>query len=562
MITISPGQAMLIIIENTQKQIERMKTSQDTKDSKSIKDKDIHDLEIFLEKCKKNYLSKTDEKSGFNKELVNIIHEGIGRGFLNNKEYKVSTEYRIIDEDASRRYFETHLAYETLKHHLKNLNMAQLEQYYQSMIANIPNFMIANYEEMLYGITLSDEGTEFCDAITKIKSNDYYKGFDVNDRKKMELLIKACVMSRLLSSFQDFANDPLKINIYGKGYYSQSQRGRMQKFAQDDVASKYLGLMRSYMPVPRADIAFDPTDSTSSYVRIADTNIFDEKASWIKEHFDELLHPYSSSISGLMLLQLRAISFLNDNKRLEYKTAKELGDFLRLFSSLLLYNSGGHSFHEFFAVLKLKEVKKEFNFMNDFETINLNHLLYENNKQAFNIALKDSIKYNNHILAKNKIHESITTRQFNLKKTNKVIKENKQPDLKLFQSNTPLDEVQENLRLINKDWKWQQEKEWVVIPQANGTFICHVPVYSKAQGDELLKAFNPILQDVKSSIATTVSMLTLEGHPVSTLYKKDEPRHEAYLTLIGVTPANLKELLSSKDKFSQISLPKIKTFSK
>jgi hypothetical protein len=64
-------------------------------------------------------------------------------------------------------------------------------------------------------------------------------------------------------------------------------------------------------------------------------------------------------------------------------------------------------------------VRKEFNSLKGFETINMTNLFYEENKAAFNIALQNAIGYNNKMLEKSKLHTAITTQKTNLKPTEK-----------------------------------------------------------------------------------------------------------------------------------------------
>lgn len=47
--------------------------------------------------------------------------------------YEVSFSYQVINNDASRRYFETHLAYNTLKYGLEKFELSELEAYFNEL---------------------------------------------------------------------------------------------------------------------------------------------------------------------------------------------------------------------------------------------------------------------------------------------------------------------------------------------------------------------------------------------------------------------------------------------
>jgi hypothetical protein len=419
MLTISPGQALLIIIDEVQKQLALMKKPQ-TNTAKDVKSThtadDIHRLEVFLEKCKVNYLSRP-YKNGQRIE-PDEIHDLIRKGQKYLINFNVSFEPKIINEDASRRYFETHLAYETIKENIDQLDLAKLKKHYETLMVFLPSNIQNSLNEFLTGKRRpADQWIEIMDALKKINAADYYlkllpkkskKHFDIHEtfslknKEKMELLIKILPITALLSQ----KTECLPLKIYGTGYYHEDNRGRREKdTAQDTVFSQYLGLVKSYMPIPNFDIAKDPKKATS--LRITDRFDFDTKAIWLQKHFSEFRHPFSASISGIMLLQMRSVAFLHAQKKLLYNTAEELGAYLRLFTSLFLYNSGGHSFYEFFAVLELDAIEQGLNFIKDFNTINMTHLFYEQNQKAFDSSLKRTIEYNNHLLNKRKLNEEI-----------------------------------------------------------------------------------------------------------------------------------------------------------
>ena len=363
--------------------------------------------------------------------------------------YTISIDYKIIDNDPSRRYFETHLAYHTLQTSLKNLNLEEVESHYssfQNLIADSPitkkifdDLIHSRVDELEKNTNLcpSDKNIikEYSDllsklnisyAISKLKSenemqkksitekdleksiNEFkmgspYKQFSAEDRRKMELLALVSLTCSLIS--KDIVSLP--IDIYNEGYYIAKNRGRIEKQDQAEVKSNHLGLMRNYMPVPRNDIAYSET--TLANQRVADRYTFNPEAKWVKEVFSRLVHPFSCSISGIMLGHHRAFKFLKDSNQLIIDSEQKYVNYLKTLISFLLYNSGGHTFYEFTFPLSLPEIKEAFSFINNFDKINKEQLFFYGNEEAFEKSLEETIFYNKIILNKARVHQSLLT---------------------------------------------------------------------------------------------------------------------------------------------------------
>ncbi len=97
-----------------------------------------------------------------------------------------------------------------------------------------------------------------------------------------------------------------------------------------------------------------------------------------------------------MLVQLRVLKYLQNESRAAFTNLEKTLNYIKCFSSILLYNSGGHSFHEFLSVLSVPEVKESFGFDN----INEETLLLDSNRKAFEQSLMDTIAYNKTILVR------------------------------------------------------------------------------------------------------------------------------------------------------------------
>ena len=75
-----------------------------------------------------------------------------------------------------------------------------------------------------------------------------------------------------------------------------------------------------------------------------------------------------------------------------------MGKFSQLYISSMLFYSGGHSLYEFTAPLSLKDVRKEFKSIEDFDKIGLKSMFFTDNDIAVESALQDASSYNKSIL--------------------------------------------------------------------------------------------------------------------------------------------------------------------
>jgi len=373
-IKISVGQALLLLID---------------KYKNSPKSREV-------ERLKKLYLSgpSNAEDRLFIKSLMQdfALHH-----------YAVSDDAPTINSDPARRYFETHLAYESLKNSIGELNADDLNAHVNSLYHLVPPAMKDKVDKVLEG-KIDDKKLllymEYADSLNKINSRQYYADFSEDDRKKIVLLIKSSFLSM---SIVDAVKAPL--DLYGADIFKSDRRGKVLKADQEQVTSQHQGLMQPHMPVPKNDIAF--SDSEFLYLRGVDQSSFNHNAEWVKQNFELLMHPFANAISGTMLCQLRAFKLLANNNTLRFDDNQKMGAYLKCLISHLLYHSGGHSLHEFLSVLALPEVPLAFWFVDDFRNLNQKGLFYDNNKHSFDRALEAAIKYNSIILKKARVNQSV-----------------------------------------------------------------------------------------------------------------------------------------------------------
>ena len=371
--TISPGQGLLLLIDHYK--IDQTK----------------------VDRLKKLYLSGA-ETTADAEEIKELLKDPV------LSSYKVSFEATTINEDATRRYFETHLAYESLTHGLSKIDHGELKAHADNLYAMIPADKKAEIEHVLNGeIRPQDDNLfkEYADYINKIRRGEMFPDLSDTERKKVELLVK--------SSFLGVVNawyTPMPLNIYGTGIYSEANKGKEMVKGQDSTRNQNLGLMKGHMPLALDDIA--RSDKEIPYLKPSDQAAFVEHAQWVKSNFGKMVHPFSNSISGTMLCQLRASAKLRDEGHGVFTNSGErMGQFSQLLISAMTFTSGGHTLDEFTAPMSLDSVRDEFCTTPGFDKINLESMFRTGNEEALDAALKDTIQYNKTLLMRQALHAKI-----------------------------------------------------------------------------------------------------------------------------------------------------------
>lgn len=173
------------------------------------------------------------------------------------------------------------------------------------------------------------------------------------------------------------------------------------------------GLLFSHAPTFASDSArsikpFNWSKSSDSYYVI--------ESEWCTKNFNEYMHPFSASVSGVMLCLLRALNNLMTNHNLFiFDSDEELKNFIRCFISLMIFQTGGHTIHEALYPFSIEEVKKAFPDFN-LKDISEANIFLLNNEEAFNNALIDTFIYNEHLTKKESLNKQLTEHQSILKK--------------------------------------------------------------------------------------------------------------------------------------------------
>jgi|GEM_PF-2648255 len=375
MITISVGQALLILMG---------------------KYKD--DLPMF-ENIKKLYL-----RGAATQEDLSAIERLIAQSSNSElNDYSISLDVAVMNEDTTRRYFESHLAYETLKESVDELSMGSLLDFCLESINLCEESHLYEEDIMdLHAVLAGNiEGHQYSDTLKKIIGGETFKDFKVSEQYKINLL----VMSSYITTSVCYYKRGLPLSIYGKVYFKESDRGRIEKLHQRHVKSSYYGIMKSTMPCPRNDIIIN--EKPFSFVRPPERYTADEDALWVIENSAQLVHPFVTSISGTMLTQLRVFKYLSLSDAFPFNNDKIFLLYIKNFISALLFNLGGHGLQEFLGPLALPKVQEAFSHLESFKHITIQKIFYENNKKAFEKALADTLVFSDILLKKKKLMQSI-----------------------------------------------------------------------------------------------------------------------------------------------------------
>ena len=186
-------------------------------------------------------------------------------------------------------------------------------------------------------------------------------------------------------------NASLPIPIHNAGYYQDHHRGRRTRTESNEKKTRHYGLIRPHAPLPCSDIAYMPT--INAYSKPSERMTFDVHAAFPRYLFSQAVHPFSTSLSGTMLFQLRVLKRLSERGLFNFQDAKALMPWLQALISLLLFHSGGHSLCEFMTVFAFNDVQNAFTQLPGFTKINLQTLFRDNNGTAFNTALNETLWY-------------------------------------------------------------------------------------------------------------------------------------------------------------------------
>lgn len=226
-------------------------------------------------------------------------------------EFQISKAPEDITHDSSRRYFETHLAYETLSSKLEKLTPAEINQHLDAVKGTAYSSYADLYEEVLQGEYSPSDTTEreYADYLTKLQKKEIFAEFTEEQRQKISAIVSAAFVAMIVASQGPHL---LPLDIYGEGIYLE--RGKATKENQSKTTTSALGLLQSSDPVPLDDPA--RMTQIQEFLKPSEQSTYDPNAQWVKDNFSRLVHPFSNSISGTMLCQIRALAKIQELKKL------------------------------------------------------------------------------------------------------------------------------------------------------------------------------------------------------------------------------------------------------
>ncbi|CAM2881638.1 ankyrin repeat domain-containing protein [Legionella worsleiensis] len=481
----------------------------------------------LLMELKRLYLegTKNDEEREFIKEMTQV--------FL-DKHFSVQSDPKTISEDPIRRYFETNLAYFILQNKAESLAHAQLEQFTQNLqqrLFSLPEF---NHEKrikvecILKGNMdknlLNKYELEYAELIHKLLTQNYY-GLSEKACKNLYQIASSTILATLNTQI----DKSMPIDIYSDSIFTMGMdgRGRIIKEGQDEVRTTAKGLMKSTSPLPMYHDVVNPVEEHykqeefSPFQRSVDQADFMIESGWCQHLFSRQTQPYSNGISSTTLALIRNIilqkrlgnPYFNDNFK----------EYLSIFSSLMIYNSGGHSFFEIFEVLKLSFCKElldtNVELFNALEDDSLMYkVLYLDHQQEFEFALQETQRFTQILLNKKLLNAQIKKKnEGDMELISRPLTHAKLESIHHAVLNFSAGELVKVLEKHLEDVDIPNQKGWsplMVASQLGKTEHVRVLLKAGANIKKKVGGFSPLELAIKGEKFDTVKVLLNAGAPV------------------------------------------------
>lgn len=351
--------------------------------------------------------TKNEEEKGFVRKITQL--------FL-DKNFNVKPDPKTVSDDPGRRYFETNLAYYILQSKAESLATIQLEKFTQNLkkrLFSLPGIdpqQRLKAEKILKGdmddTLLNKYELEYAELTHKLLKQDYH---GLSEKACKNLYQIAC--NTILATLNTQIDKSMPLDIYSDSIFSMGMdgRGRVVKGSHDEVRTTAKGLMKSTSPLPMYDDLVNPVtkdysrDEFSPIQRSSDQAGFMIESEWCQHLFSRQTQPYANGISSTTLAQIRNIILQKRVGNPYFKGGFQ--QYISAFSSLMIYNSGGHSFFEIFEVLKLslcKELLDEEAELSEAlkQDRLMSKVLYHDHREEFESALKATQSYTQTLLQK------------------------------------------------------------------------------------------------------------------------------------------------------------------
>lgn len=330
------------------------------------------------------------------------------------QDYNITISIHDINNDPTRRYFESHFAKGILDNEIGKLSWTKVNQFLrplEQMFFNVAPQSIdyptgeRDYKHAKEGKYKGDHPSfiEYSTIISRVE-HDY-----PNLSNHQQNLIKTLFATAFISTLDcEVLGALVPVHIYGQGIFSKESRGVHPKgAAQSSSRTSGKGIMKSTMPLSRDDLLF--TNDELGQVRAPDRSVYDQSAAWLDLLTQGKVHPFVNSVSGTVLAILRVCVLLKRKKDLPFEDMQEINNFMRCMICSLIYTSGGHSMIEFVFPMFMQNMKNAMHDIDGFDEITLESFYIDGNEAAFDAALEKAIEYNHQLLKHNAIHQDITS---------------------------------------------------------------------------------------------------------------------------------------------------------
>ena len=322
----------------------------------------------------------------------------------------------VINNDPTRRYFESYLAYLIIKDSFSMLDLADIHRLREILIAKLKpasqalvQVFKADYNtaytnrEKLNSILGCDEECNILEKIELAYSatvGSEQIEFTLAEKEKIWSIMGCFRLCYLL--VQEDAR--LTQGIYDEGFYHEKSKGRKPIDYSDDapiISANTLGILKSRMPLPMYDGLFI---KNLQQLPLKSTDLFTFNLSHAapQAQFAQFTHPFVTSVSGSMLMVLMVVAnILNSGgSNLSIITdVDKFSVFIALSASIYLLFSGAHSYYEFMYPVFLERVQREYKAkMPKFLELSFNSLLHDKYVYAVQDAIRLAIEYNHAVI--------------------------------------------------------------------------------------------------------------------------------------------------------------------
>lgn len=282
--------------------------------------------------------------------------------------YKVSFAKRIITNDPTRRYFETHLAYETLKENMQRIDNQELQKHFYHLQQMLPTKERTQIAHVLNGTLHEDDSTffkEYTSYIGKISTGILFKQLSPPDREKIEIIVKNAFLGSII--------------------------------CQHMLAEKL-------NDTPSLPLLTDIVRSDETYLKPFVETTFRNGAIWVNQQHKKTATPITHSLYETMLCQLRCMAKLKkDGTAIFTSSVEKMTVYCQLMLAVMLFANGGRNLHQLNVLLKDSYVQQEFNYLSD-----LDALYRTDNQRAFDKALENTLDYNKIMMLRQNVQMQIT----------------------------------------------------------------------------------------------------------------------------------------------------------